>query len=80
MNLKEISDSAQSFSKSCRDIEQFFAGDYKHLGKFSKKETESIQYVFLSAKGIIIGFNEEYEVVISWEDFLQFLYKDFCGW
>ena len=80
MNLKEIQDAADSFSKMCKDMEQFFAKDYKHLEKFSKKETESIQYVVLSAKGIQIGFNKEYEVVIPWEDFLQYVYKDLCGY
>jgi len=80
MNLKEIYDAADRFSKSCKDIEQFFARDYKHLEKFSEKETESIQYVVLSAKGIQVGFNKEYEVVVPWEDFLQYVYKDLCGY
>ena len=78
MNLEEIQDSARRFSKSVKDIEQFFARNHKHIEHFTNKPISSLNYVMLSPEGLVIGVDNEYELNIHWEDFLQYLYKDVC--
>jgi len=76
MKKKELIDSAKRLEKTAKHLEQFFVGDYKHIEKFSGKEVQNVQYVVSSPKGIEIGFNREFGVIIPWRDFLEYLFDD----